>query len=38
MSVKARVAPEMKIATGPQWLRLAKPETIYFSNDQRIGR
>ncbi|WP_044528222.1 ABC transporter ATP-binding protein [Herbaspirillum sp. B65] len=38
MSVKARIAPEMKVATGPQWLRLAKPETIYFSNDQRIGR
>ena len=38
MSVKARVAPEVKIATGAQWLRLAKPETIYFSNDERIGR
>jgi len=38
MSVKARVAPEMKIATGHHWLRLAKPETIYFSNDERIGR
>ncbi|TDY86785.1 UNVERIFIED_ORG: carbohydrate ABC transporter ATP-binding protein (CUT1 family) [Herbaspirillum seropedicae] len=38
MSVKARVAPELKIATGAQWLRLAKPETIYFSNDERIGR
>ncbi|AON53196.1 ABC transporter ATP-binding protein [Herbaspirillum seropedicae] len=38
MSVKARLSPEMKIATGNQWLRLAKPETIYFSNDERIGR
>jgi glycerol transport system ATP-binding protein len=38
LTVKARVAPSVKVANGPQWLRLAKPETIYFSNDQRIGR
>ncbi|MCI1026041.1 ABC transporter ATP-binding protein, partial [Pseudomonas putida] len=38
MSVKVHVAPELMIATGAHWLRLAKPETIYFSNDERIGR
>lgn len=38
ISIKARVAPEMKVATGAQWLSLARAETIYFSNDQRIGR
>ncbi|OWY29296.1 ABC transporter ATP-binding protein [Herbaspirillum robiniae] len=38
LTVKARVAPSVRVAQGPQWLRLAKPETIYFSNDERIGR
>ncbi|WDZ96974.1 ABC transporter ATP-binding protein [Herbaspirillum sp. WKF16] len=38
ITVKARVAPAVKVETGQQWLRLAKPETIYFSNDERIGR
>ncbi|MFJ3055929.1 ABC transporter ATP-binding protein [Herbaspirillum sp. NPDC087042] len=38
MSIKARVAPETRVATGAQWLSLAGAQTIYFSNDQRIGR
>jgi len=38
MSIKARVAPETRVAVGPQWLSLAGAQTIYFSNDQRIGR
>ncbi len=38
VSIKARVAPETRVATGAQWLNLAGAQTIYFSNDQRIGR
>jgi glycerol transport system ATP-binding protein len=36
--VKARLAASTKLSDGPQWLRLAKAETIFFSNDERIGR
>jgi len=36
--VKARLGASVKLGSGPQWLRLAKPETIFFSNDERIGQ
>ena len=36
--VKARLDASTKLSDGPQWLRLAKAETIFFSNDERIGR
>jgi len=36
--VKSRLDPSIKVATGPQWLQLATAETIFFSNDERIGR
>lgn len=34
--VKARLAPSVKLAGEQQWLRLVKPETIFFSDDERI--
>ncbi len=36
--VKARLDASTKLSDGQQWLRLAKAETIFFSNDERIGR
>ncbi|AKZ64103.1 ABC transporter ATP-binding protein [Herbaspirillum hiltneri N3] len=36
--VKARLDASVKLDGGQQWLRLAKAETIFFSNDERIGR
>ena len=36
--VKARLDASAKLSDGQQWLRLAKAETIFFSNDERIGR
>jgi len=36
--VKARLDASTKLSAGQQWLRLAKAETIFFSNDERIGR
>ncbi len=36
--VKARLDASARLDGGRQWLRLAKPETIFFSNDERIGR
>lgn len=36
--VKAKLDASVKLDGGPQWLRLAKAETIFFSNDERIGR
>ncbi|EJL91002.1 ATPase component of ABC-type sugar transporter [Herbaspirillum sp. CF444] len=36
--VKARLDASTRLDGGRQWLRLAKPETIFFSNDERIGR
>jgi glycerol transport system ATP-binding protein len=36
--VKARIGASVKLDGGQQWLRLAKAETIFFSNDERIGR
>ena len=36
--VKARLDASTRLSEGQQWLRLAKAETIFFSNDERIGR
>ncbi|WP_016833177.1 ABC transporter ATP-binding protein [Herbaspirillum lusitanum] len=36
--VKARLDASARLSEGRQWLRLAKAETIFFSNDERIGR
>ena len=36
--IKAKLDPSVKVANGPQWLRLAAPEAIFFSDDERIGR
>jgi glycerol transport system ATP-binding protein len=36
--VKAKVSTTLAVATGRHWLRLARPETIFFCNDERIGR
>ncbi|MCW5300688.1 ABC transporter ATP-binding protein [Herbaspirillum lusitanum] len=36
--VKARLDASTRLSEGRQWLRLAKAETIFFSNDERIGR
>jgi glycerol transport system ATP-binding protein len=36
--VKARLDADLRLAGSHQWLRLLKPETIFFSNDERIGR
>jgi glycerol transport system ATP-binding protein len=35
---KAKVEPHVTLNEGPVWLRLAAPETVFFSNDERIGR
>jgi glycerol transport system ATP-binding protein len=35
---KAKVETHVTLAEGPVWLRLAAPETVFFSNDERIGR
>jgi glycerol transport system ATP-binding protein len=35
---KAKVEPHVTLAEGPVWLHLAAPETVFFSNDERIGR
>ncbi|WP_432721721.1 ABC transporter ATP-binding protein [Jeongeupia wiesaeckerbachi] len=34
--VRARLAPETRLSGDEVWLRLASPETLYFSNDVRI--
>ncbi len=36
--VKARLDASVRLDGGQQWLRLAKAETIFFSDDERIGR
>ncbi|RFB65582.1 MULTISPECIES: ABC transporter ATP-binding protein [unclassified Herbaspirillum] len=36
--VKARLDASTRLSEGQKWLRLAKAETIFFSNDERIGR
>jgi glycerol transport system ATP-binding protein len=35
---KAKVDSRARLVEGPVWLRLAVPETVFFSNDERIGR
>lgn len=35
---KAKVDTHLALEEGPVWLRLAAPETVFFSNDERIGR
>ena len=35
---KAKVEPHVTLNEGPVWLQLAAPETVFFSNDERIGR
>jgi glycerol transport system ATP-binding protein len=29
--------PGLRVVDGPVWLRVASPETVYFSNDERIA-
>jgi glycerol transport system ATP-binding protein len=36
--VKAKTDSQLQLTPGPLWLRLAAPETVYFSRDERIGR
>ena len=36
--VKAKISTGVAVAAGRHWLRLARPETIFFCNDERIGR
>ncbi|WP_438392684.1 ABC transporter ATP-binding protein [Caballeronia sp. DA-9] len=36
--IKAKADPHTMLAEGPVWLKLAAPETVFFSNDERIGR
>jgi glycerol transport system ATP-binding protein len=35
---KAKADPHVLLREGPIWLKLAAPETVFFSNDERIGR
>jgi len=34
---KAKIEPHLRVSDGPVWLRLAAPETVFFSNDERIA-
>jgi glycerol transport system ATP-binding protein len=34
---KAKVEPHLRVSDGPVWIRLAAPETVFFSNDERIA-
>jgi glycerol transport system ATP-binding protein len=36
--LKAKLDTAVAVQTGPSWLRLSRPETIFFCNDERIGR
>jgi glycerol transport system ATP-binding protein len=36
--IKAKADPHTLLAEGPVWLTLATPQTVFFSNDERIGR
>lgn len=36
--VKAKISTNVAVVAGPQWLRLVRPETIFFCNDERVGR
>lgn len=36
--VKAKIDTSIAVSTGNHWLRLARPETIFFCNDERIAR
>lgn len=36
--LKGKLEPHVAVQPGRHWLRLARPETIYFSNDERIAR
>jgi glycerol transport system ATP-binding protein len=36
--IKAKLDTAIAVQPGPQWLRLVRPETIFFCNDERIGR
>ncbi|WP_176054116.1 ABC transporter ATP-binding protein [Paraburkholderia caribensis] len=33
----AKMEPGLRVVDGPVWLRVASPETVYFSNDERIA-
>ncbi|CAG9196115.1 SN-glycerol-3-phosphate transport ATP-binding protein ugpC (TC 3.A.1.1.3) [Paraburkholderia sabiae] len=33
----AKMEPNLRVVDGPVWLRVAAPETVYFSNDERIA-
>jgi len=37
-AVKAKIDTGIQVSTGRHWLRLARPETIFFCNDERIAR
>jgi glycerol transport system ATP-binding protein len=34
----AKVEPHLRVGEGAVWLKLAAPETVFFSNDERIAR
>ena len=36
--IKAKADPHTLLKEGLVWLKLAAPETVFFSNDERIGR
>jgi glycerol transport system ATP-binding protein len=38
LTVRAKLDPAARVAPGPQWLRVAAPQAIFFSDDERIGR
>jgi glycerol transport system ATP-binding protein len=37
LPVKAKVDSDMLVSAGPHWLRLVRPHTIFFCNDERIA-
>ncbi len=36
--VKAKINTNIEVSVGRHWLRMVRPETIFFCNDERIGR
>lgn len=37
-AIKAKIETDIHVKPGKQWLRLARPETMFYCNDERIGR
>jgi glycerol transport system ATP-binding protein len=38
LPVKAKINTNIQVTAGRHWLRMIRPETIFFCNDERIGR